>query len=413
MDYQVLLKLTCGLGYELAVNGAETFRIEESISRILETYHVQGEAYAVPNMLIVSVIDQDGDPITKMQRIGSHGNDLDAVERFSGLSRRICQTHPEPREALAMLQAEKDNKKAYLLSVVLLSHFLAAAGFGLLFGSGWTDMLCAGVCGLVVGYVNQFMGQWKVNLFITTMDAAFLMAMLAYALKAMGIAQNPDSIIIGALMLLVPGLLFTNSMRDILYGDTNSGIIRLFQVMLIGLAISLGTAVAWNLSAHLWGAPPDLGPVKGPFLRTCLGAAVGCLGFCLLYNIHGPGGLLCILGGVLSWAVYLLGLKCGLGAVSAYFWASVFTAIYAESMARIRKYPAISYLVVSLFPLVPGSDVYYTMNYAVRGNTDMFARHGMFTAAVAGVIAVAVLLVSTMFRMHTVWHSQLKHKKTC
>lgn len=413
MDYQVLLKLTCGLGYELAFNGAETFRVEESISRILETYQVQGEVYAVPNLLLVSVIDQDGNPITKMQRIGSHGNDLDAVERFSGLSRQICQTHPEPQEALALLQEEKRNQKAYLPWVILLASFIAGAGFGLLFGAGWTDMLCAGVCGLLVGYVNQFMGKWKVNLFITTMDAAFLMAMLAYALKALGIAMNPDSIIIGALMLLVPGLLFTNSMRDILYGDINSGITRLFQVLLIGVAISIGTAVAWNFSAYLWGAPPDLGPVKGPFFRTCLGAAVGCLGFCLLYNIHGPGGLLCILGGVICWAVYLICLKLGAGAVASYFWASVITAIYAETMARIRKYPAISYLVVSLFPLVPGSDVYYTMNYAVRGNTEMFARHGMFTAAVAGVIAVAILLVSTMFRMHTVWHLQHRHKKTC
>lgn len=411
MDVQVLLKLTCGLGYELAINGAETFRVEESISRILEAYQVQGEVYAVPNMLLVSVVDQEGNPITKMQRIGTHGIDLDAVERFSGLSRRICQSRPTPQEALSLLQEEKRGQKAYLPWAILLANFFAAAGFALLFGAGWTDMLCAGVCGLLVGNVLTFMGKWKVNLFITTMDAAFLMAMLAYAMKAAQIARNPDSIIIGALMLLVPGLLFTNAMRDILYGDINSGITRLFQVLLIGVAISIGTAVAWNLSAHLWGAPPDLGPMQGPFLRTCLGAAVGCFGFCMLYNIHGPGGLLCISGGVVSWAVYLLCLKLELGAVASYFWASVLTAVYAETMARIRKYPAISYLVVSLFPLVPGSDVYYTMNYAVRGNTEMFARHGMFTAAVAGVIAVATLLVSTMFRMYSVWHQQHRHKK--
>ena len=93
MDYQVLLKLACGIGYELAMSGAETFRVEESISRIFKAYGVRGEAFAVPNLLIVTIEDQNGDPITKMQRIGFHGNDLDAVERFSGLSRKIIRNH--------------------------------------------------------------------------------------------------------------------------------------------------------------------------------------------------------------------------------------------------------------------------------------------------------------------------------
>ena len=410
MDYQILLKLTCSLGYQLAMCGAETFRVEESILRILEAYGVQGEAYSVPNLLLVSVFDEAGNPISRMQRIGFHGNDLDAVERFSGLSRKICQTRPAPEEAYALLQQEIQNKKSYRLPVILLADFIAALGFGLLFGADWTDMLCAGFCGLIVGLVNLFTGHWKINLFISTTSATFLMSLVAYAMEALGIAKNADPIIIGAIMLLVPGLLFTNAMRDILYGDTNSGITRLFQVLLIALAISLGTAVAFNLSARFWGVSPVLGPVKNPFYMTCLGAAIGCIGFSLLFNIHGPGGLLCMLGGVLTWAVYCICLELGMGPVASYFWGSVFAAAYAETMARVRKYPAISYLVVSLFPLIPGSDVYFTMNYAVRGNSVMFNRHGMFTAAVAGVMAVAILLVSSLFRTHTAWRMARKKK---
>ena len=410
MDYNVLLKLTCGLGYELAMNGAETFRVEESISRILSSYGVKGEAFTVPNMMLVTIEDEQGNPHTRMKRIVFHGNDLDAVERFSGLSRTICETHPEPEQALEMLEKEIANKKSYKPFVVNLANFFAALGFALLFGADWTDALCSGFCGVLVGLINRFMGKWKVNLFISTISASFCMAFFAYGLGAFDLAHNPDPIIIGALMLLVPGLLFTNSMRDILYGDTNSGITRLFQVLLIAMAISLGTAVAWNVSAVVWG-PPDLGPAKNSFWVTSLGALIGCAGFSLLFNIHGPGGLICALGGVLTWACYLLGLKAGLSPVLSYFWASVFASVYAEIMARVRKYPAISYLVVSLFPLIPGSDVYYTMNYAVRGNPEMFNQHGMFTAAVAGVMAVAILLVSTAFRMHTTWSLQRLYKR--
>ena len=68
-------------------------------------------------------------------------------------------------------------------------------------------------------------------------------------------------------------------------------------------------------------------------------------------------------------------------------------------MARIRKNPAISYLVISLFPIIPGAGAYYTMNYAVQGEMELFASRGLFTAAIAGILAVGILLGSTVFRM--------------
>ena len=79
-------------------------------------------------------------------------------------------------------------------------------------------------------------------------------------------------------------------------------------------------------------------------------------------------------------------------------------------MARIRKYPAISYLLVSAFPLIPGAGVYYTMNFAVRGEMDMFAYRGMNTAAIAGIMAVGILLGATVFRMYAQWKSRRMQK---
>ena len=89
MDYNILLDLATDLGYELAMCGAETFRVEESVSRVLSSYGIASEVFAIPNYLIVTVMMEDGTPITRMRRIGSHGNDLDSVEKFSGLSRAV------------------------------------------------------------------------------------------------------------------------------------------------------------------------------------------------------------------------------------------------------------------------------------------------------------------------------------
>lgn len=402
MDYNALLDLATDLGYELAMCGAETFRVEESIERVLLAYGIQSEVFAIPNCLTVSIETPDGKPMTRMRRIGYHGNDLDGVEKLSGLSRAICNRKPDPIDAKIWLEQVRSMRRTYSLMIYLLGNFLGAFGFAMVFGGSLIDGLCGGICGLLVGVINRFMDNLKANQFFRTIAAAFPMAMLAYAMQAVRLSHNADMVTIGALMILVPGLLFTNAMRDIIYGDTNSGTNRIVQVFLIAAAIALGTAAAWNLSAALWGAP--VSTESGiSLLASLLPCFIGCIGFCIIFNIHGRGGLLCALGGVLTWLVYSLAVRLGGNDLAGYFWGTLFAAAYSETMARIRKYPAISYLVVSIFPLIPGAGVYYTMRYAVLGQMDLFATQLMHTAAIAGIMAVAILLVSTSVRLWNNW----------
>ena len=408
MEYSKLLDLATDLGYELAMCGAETFRVEESISLVLKAYEIDAEVFVIPNCMHISIEPVIGRPLTRMRRIGAHGNDLDAVEKLSGLSRRICAEHPAPEIAAKWLEETKAQKRQYSMFGYLLGNFLGAFGFAFLFGGCLTDALCAGVCGILVGLINKLMEKLGANQFFRIIIAAFVMALPAYTLGCAGIVPNPDAAVIGSLMILVPGLLFTNAMRDIIYGDTNSGINRVVQVLLIAMAIALGTAAAWNVTDHLFGGFIAAPALDHPLWLHGIASFVGCIGFFILFNIHGPGGLLCALGGFLTWMIYLLVLKHSGSDLTAYFWATLFSSVYAEVMARVRKYPAISYLVVSIFPLIPGAGVYFALNYAVKGQMEAFADQGIHTAAVAGIMAVAILLASTTVRIITTWRRRMK-----
>lgn len=410
MDYNTIMDLVADLGYELSMSGAETFRVEDSMARVAASYGIPAEVFSIPNYLIVSILTETGKPITRMRRIGYHGNNLDAVEKLNALSRRICSSHPAPEEAMQWLDEVRKSIPCYSIPVYLLGNFLGALGFAMLFGCGPVDMLMSGICGILGGLLNRFMDKMKVNPFFETIFSAFFMALAAYGLNTLGIVQNVNSVVIGALMILVPGLLFTNAMRDIIYGDTNSGITRFVQVLLISMGMALGTAVAWNTASLLWGIPKNLETLTNPLLITALGSLIGCIGFSILFNIHGPGGLLCALGGVVTWVVFDLILKAGGDEMFAYFSGAFLASVYAEVMARVRKYPAISYLVVSLFPLIPGAGIYYTMYYAVHGNMERFAAEGTRTGAIAGVMAVGVLLVSTIVRLSYSWKENMHHK---
>ena len=408
MNYSALLDLATDLGYELAMCGAETFRIEESINRILATYGVTSEVFAIPNCLIVSIETPEGELMTRMRRIGYHGNDLDGVECYNAMSRAICNRKPAIEDAQSWLNQCHLVRRSYSLPVYLLGNALGAFGFALFFGGNLIDALLSALCGLVVGLMSRFMGTMKTNPFFKTIASSFVMAIIAYAMSGFGLTQNVDAVIIGSLMILVPGLLFTNAMRDIIYGDTNSGVNRIVQVLLIAMSIALGTAAAWGVTADVWNHNTIIVATEHSYFVQCFVCLLGCIGFAILFNVHSLGLPLGALGGGLTWAVYLLAMDITGNVYVANFWAAAFAAAYSELMARIRKFPATSYMVVSLFPLLPGAGIYYTMGHALDGSVNLAVHKGLETAAVAGVMAVGILLVSTATRALNIWYFQRK-----
>ena len=403
MNYNLLLDLVSDLGYELAMSGAETSRVEETITRVLSTYGVGSEVFAIPNYFLITIQTEDGTPITRMRRIGYHGNDLYGVELFSDLSRKLCQHHPQLHDAMLWLEDTKNKKAVFTFPVLLLGYFLGAFGFGIFLGGSFPDGICAGLCGIVAGTVSTIAVRQNANPFFHTIAASFFMALLAYGFGAAGIAPNADAVTIGALMILVPGLLFTNAMRDIIYGDINSGVNRIVQVFLVAAALAVGTAAALGLSHRLFGVIPEADTIDYPLLISSVFCFIGCVGFSILFNIHKLGILLCALGGTVAWISYCITLELMQDGISAYFVSAFVASLYSEILARIRKFPALSYLVISIFPMIPGAGVYYTMIWAVRGNMERFFNQGMYTAAIAGVMAVGILLPSTLFRMYADW----------
>ena len=104
MDYQILMELASQLGTRLAVAGAETYRIEESIVRVLAAYGLDSRVYSVPNSLFITIMVPGELPITQLCRMKSIGTDLDAVEKYNNFSRAVCEKKPDPEVALQWLE---------------------------------------------------------------------------------------------------------------------------------------------------------------------------------------------------------------------------------------------------------------------------------------------------------------------
>lgn len=244
LDYDKLMNIAAELGCQLMSSGAEIYRVEESMGRLLQAYNLpSAEVFAIPNCIIVSLTTPEGHPLTRMRRVAGHGTDIQRLERYNDLCRDLCVRVPPLEEAQALLEAVADTPR-YAPWQVLLGYGIAPAFFAPLFGGGVGDAASALLAGLGVGvcllYGRRFMGN---NSFFRTIICSAVASLLSLLLVRLGLGRSVDTVTIGVLMVLVPGVALTNAMREIMAGDVFSGLSRTADAILVAAAIALGSAV--------------------------------------------------------------------------------------------------------------------------------------------------------------------------
>ena len=404
MDYDQLLNGCGEIGRCMLASGAEVHRVEDTVRWIMNSYGVKVDVWAIPTQLIVSLTDDSGHSYTRLYRTAPSGIDIEAIERFNALSRKICADPPPPEQLADMAKRTQESCRVYSTKLITLGHILGAFFFTLFFQGRLLEAAVAALAGGAAGLCGIMLDRHRVNFFFKTIAAALVLGLVAYGLCATGLQVNMRVTIIGALMVLIPGLVFTNFMSDLITSETLSGVTTFIRVILTLAALVIGTGMA----LYLFGAL-NL-PVEGAAsvanygaLMQCGICFLACLSFCLMYNVHGWGTILCCIGGSLGWGVYLAAAAMGCNIYICSLCAAIVIAIYAETMARIRKYPIISYLVVSYFPLVPGTYIYYAMDYSIRGEWQLALNSGTQAIGLAACLATGTLLVNTVVRAFFNW----------
>ena len=112
MNNDELLEITTEIGWRLLQSGAEIYRVEESIRRMLEAYGFpEAEVFSIPSCIIVTINDETGHALTRLKRNRSSGLDFDRIDQLNNLCRHICAETPELpviQQKLAAIMNKKD-----------------------------------------------------------------------------------------------------------------------------------------------------------------------------------------------------------------------------------------------------------------------------------------------------------------
>ena len=408
---EYLLCLALDVGEGMLKNGGEVSRVEDTIERICRAYGaVHVEVFTIISMINAAVRMPDGSYSSQLRRVKQTTTNLNTLENLNALSRRICRETPSLDEFDTMLH-EVQKKQPYPVWLHILASAMVSSAFCLFFGGGFVDSLVGFFIGIVVSVIQNYQSA-RLNTMAKTVISSFAAAILSGLTFILLPETNVDSIIIGAIMLLVPGLMFGTSMRDLLCGDLIAGTLKILQAIIQTLMIGFGYMLAYAILGNR--LISEISTEQGDlFLIQLITSFVTSVTFSILLKVnkrHLIGGGI---SGALTFATYF-----GIFIITnSLFWAafvsSVVAALFAEIYARVVKAPSIVMLMAGVIPTVPGGYLYRAVRDIVRGQIGTALSWLGTAGAVALGIAGGVVALSIAFGIvndHVVKKIKNRHK---
>lgn len=241
-ETEQILSCILDMGELLLVSGAEVMRVEDTVQRLCTAYgFVRADVFTITSSIVLTVHTENGRVFTQTRRIVARDTDLERVANVNALSRKLCSAPVDAESFRAQLD-EIRRGRTYPRWVQMACYGGISAGFSLFFGGTIQDAAAALLSGFVMFGVLQFCRLLKLNSILQSILASGLTALAVVLLVFAGIGQHADKITIGNIMLLIPGLAFTNSLRDLINGDTISGILGISEAIVKSVAIAIGFA---------------------------------------------------------------------------------------------------------------------------------------------------------------------------
>ena len=269
MNKEKVLKIAVRAGEMLLKNGAETYRVEETITRICLAYGFNCESFVLPTGVFASISD-DNSSATTVLRNKVRSINLGRVASLNTFAREIEATAPAYQEAMKQLDAIS-NQKIYPKRFIFASYTLTAAIFSLLFEGTLLDAATALFIGMALALIRLvFMRRFRfpfLEYFLGGIVAGFLGFMASQALVDVHITQSANAfmnatsyqginayiVIAGSLINLMPGTALVSGVRDMMYGDSVSGQARLGEAILMVAILAAGAAIGFGSGTGIIG----------------------------------------------------------------------------------------------------------------------------------------------------------------
>ena len=362
---------------------------------------------AVPNMFAASACCGDL-TVTRLTRIYAATNDLFLLEEYGKLHRSVLGGM-----SLDALLCELSRIRSLSRGGFLRAAFggaLACGAFCAFFGGRAPEFVMSALVGAAVNALSLLLsargGGGVARIFLLSFCAGVLSLLFCAACSSLGIGCSGSLVMLGSVMILIPGLSLWNALKDILSGDLFSGIYRIAGGLSATAAIVAGYALSGKLLlfAGIGGyvaVPAEYGEAFKLFL-----CAAGSAGFCIGMNARPARAAGCAFAALATYAVSLVAEDWGLfaGCLAAASAAQILSSL----MSAVHGAPVGVFLTSALIPLLPGASLYLAAEALLSSDFQSALVYGADVAyillslaaglAASSVAVRAVRLIAKRFR---------------
>ena len=246
-EVKKLMKLAISAGEALLKNGAEAYRVEDTMERICSSRdNIFNVNSFVTQTGIFLTFEFDDQPYVTFKRVRNLAINLKRIDEVNKFSREFVTANLSIDEGLEILQ-KINNLRTYSKLNKAIFGGAAAAFFTLMFGGDFRDFISSFIISFLVISILNITSEFKLTFFIDNFLGAFLSSILACISIEIGLGSSLDKIIIGSIMYLVPGVAITNAIRDTMSGDSLSGLSKGMEAIFSALAIAFGVGVVLSI----------------------------------------------------------------------------------------------------------------------------------------------------------------------
>ena len=396
-----ILNLASEAGHLLLQNGAEISRVEDTMERIATYFGETNESFFV----LSNGIFTTGKSYANVKFIPIKGARLDKVVAINQFSRDVSAGKYTLEQAEKRLE-EIRNLPEKPLWEQIAGAALGSGAFCAIFGGSLLDCAAALVAGTLVYLFVALVSAPSWPKALSNICGGVLGTVACILFNRLGFGENLGNMIVGTLIPLIPGVAFTNGLRDIAGEDYLAGMTRLLDALMVFLCIALGVCLAFiGQSAveggmiHLSGTITD--PVTALLPVQLLASFIGTASFAVLFGVPRKYYLPCGAVGMLGWLAYLVSVRyLPLGPAGGTFIAATFVALLSIAAARRLRCPSTVFLICGIFPLIPGAGVFWSSYFVVSTQMDAALASGFSAVKVTLAIVLGIVLSANLFTRH-------------
>lgn len=387
IDFKRRVNFIVKFGRALHAVGSPAHTLEGTLQEMSLMMGIKGTFLSLPTS-IHSYFSNGEEEVTRIERVEPMGVNLGKLSQVDLVSQEVVGNRISFEDAVTKLDQIMMSEDPYGKRIRIIYFVLSVAGFQILFGGTWGDLIASLTVGLLLGFISLARPIGLVSQMFESI-VAIVAAFVTYLLAKWIPNLNVGVIILSSLIIFMPGLYITIAISEIATQNLVSGTARLMGGVMILLKLTFGVFIGSKLASWFHFTELEIDFHQIPVWVTFVTLPITSLMSTVNFKAQRSDWKWITLAGIFGYSCSKIGTHY-LGAELGMFFGGACVGAMSNIFARLKNRPSSLFQFPGIILLVPGSVGYRSLSFLYERNVvgGLETAFTMISLAMALVVGV-------------------------